>query len=205
MLFGLALIGEGGRNYVAAKCIEAIDDLSQEPALWLQQCDSGTKTAGDPLWSIFRRAMTEPLGRTAAYAFLADALCKTENEQEWAAHFSPSFRRHLETLESVGLVDELLRLSDITPYVNFRKNQLLKIILAAARFDIDTVTSSVQMSPVDRQIIKIDERSRIDRAVSAVSSLTRVLHLTWKVDPDGSLPSICTEVRLPTFLIFFLD
>jgi hypothetical protein len=24
--------------------------------------------------------------------------------------------------------------------------------------------------------------------------LTSLIHLMWKVDPDGSLPSICTEV-----------
>jgi hypothetical protein len=82
VLFGLALIGEGGRNFVAAKCIEAIDDLEQESTLWLSDGDLETQMAGDPLWYLFRRAMTEPLGRTKAYAFLADVLRKTKKEQE---------------------------------------------------------------------------------------------------------------------------
>jgi hypothetical protein len=195
VLFGLALIGEGGRNFVAAKCIEAIDDLEQESILWLSDGDLETQMAGDPLWYLFRRAMTEPLGRTAAYAFLADVLRKTKKEQEWTVHFSPWFRRHLDTLKSVGLMEKLLRLrDDITPYANFRKNQLLKIILASSRFDIDAVESPDKQSPVNRELIVSDDNSRIDMAMSAINSLTSLIHLMWKVDPDGSLPSICTEV-----------
>jgi hypothetical protein len=39
-------------------------------------------------------------------------------------------------------MEKLLRLRDnISPYANFRKNQLLKIILASSRFDIDAVES----------------------------------------------------------------
>ena len=55
--------------------------------------------------------MTEPLGRTAAYAFVADVLRKTGKESEWSSYFTPYFHRHLKTLKDVGLMDELLRLS----------------------------------------------------------------------------------------------
>ena len=111
MLYGIALIGVGGANYVAAKCIEKIEDLPQEDVSWLKDGEHETNLAGDPVWIIFRRAMTEPLGRTAAYAFLADILRKTTREMDWSNHFTLSFRNHLQTLESVGLIDEVLKLS----------------------------------------------------------------------------------------------
>lgn len=195
ILFGLALIGEGGRNFVAAKCIEAIDELEQEPASWLSNGDLETKMAEDPVWYLFRRAMTEPLGRTAAYAYLADVLRKAKKEQEWTAHFAPWFRRHIETLKSVGLMDQLLRMQkEITLYANVRKIQLLKIILASNRFDIVTVDSPTKIGPLNHEPIVNDDRSRIDVAASAIKSLASLIHLIWKTEEDGSLPSICTEV-----------
>jgi hypothetical protein len=195
VLFGLALISEGGRNFVAAKCIEAIDDLEQESSVWLTEGASETERDGNSHWLIFRRAMTEPLGRTAAYAFLADVLRKTQKEREWAAHFSSWFRRHIDTLKAVGLMDELMRLrDDISPFVNMRKNQLLKIILASSSFDVDIAETPTILSPVDRKLIVTGANERIEVAMSAIKSLSDVLHLLWKVESDGSLPSICIEV-----------
>lgn len=195
VLFGLALIGEGGRNFVAAKCIEAIDDLVSEPVSWLSYGDVETKISGEPLWSLFHKAMTEPLGRNAAYAFLADVLRKTEKEEEWATHFSPWFRQHLNSINSDGLMGELLHLrNDLTPYTSFRKNQILKIILATSRFDIYLVESPAKQSPVNRELIVTDELTRIKVALAAIDSIKSAVQLMWKVDANGGLQVICTEV-----------
>jgi hypothetical protein len=195
VLYGLALIGEGGRNFVAAKCIDAIDTLEQESSTWLSEGEGETEAPGNPLWQLFRRAMTEPLGRTSAYAFLADVLRKTGKEQEWAPHFSTWFRLHLGTLKSVGLSDALLRLQGrLSPYTNFRKNQLLKIILASIRFDVWTAESPERRSPINRKPLDIDDATCVENVVSAISSLADAIHLVWKVEQDGSIPEICAEV-----------
>jgi hypothetical protein len=194
VLFGLALIGEGGRNYVAAKCIEKIDDLEQESLSWLRDGELETNLAGDPLWSLFRRAMTEPLGRTAAYSFLADVLRKTNKEAQWSNHFAPWFRRQLKTLKSKGLLDEVMALhGKLTPFVNFRKNQLLKIIMAANRFDVDLVVSPQSGISIQPQLVATSQNDRIELALSALTSIGNVLHLMWKVE-DGNLSTMCTEV-----------
>ncbi len=151
--------------------------------------------SGEPLWYLFHRAMTEPLGRTAAYAFLADVLRKTRKEQEWSVHFSSWFRGHFKTLSEVGLKEELMGLrGDISPYVNFRKNQLLKILIAACTFDVLAAESPAQRSPITREIIATDNAQRVNMAIATMESLSEVLYLMWKVDADGSLPSICAEV-----------
>lgn len=195
ILYGLALIGEGGRNFLAGRCLEAIDDLEQESSSWLTDGERETAVSGEPLWFLFQRAMTEPLGRTAAYAFLADVLRKSKKEKEWSVHFSSWYRKHLATLEAVGLKEHLMGLcDDVSPFVNFRKNQLLKVVLAAISFDIDAAESPAQQSPVNRQLIVTDDNARVKIAIAAMKSLSDVLHLMWKVDYDGSIPSICAEV-----------
>lgn len=195
ILLGIALIAEGGRNFLAGKCLEAIDDLQQESSLWLVSGERETEASGQPLWYLFHRAMTEPLGRTAAYAFLADVLRKTKREQEWSVHFSSFFRKHLSTLDSVGLKEQLMGLrGEISPFVNFRKNQLLKIVLAACSFDVDAAESPGQQSPVNRGLIATNDSESVNIAIAAMKSLSEVIHLMWKVDSDGSIPSICAEV-----------
>jgi hypothetical protein len=195
VLYGLALIGEGGRNFLARKCLEAIDDLEQESSSWLISGERETEASGEPLWYLFHRAMTEPLGCTAAYAFLADVLRKTKKEQEWSVHFSSWFRKHLATLDSVGLKAQLMGLrEDVSPFVNFRKNQLLKIVLAACSFDIDAAESPAQPNSVNSEPAITDEAERVKIAIAAMKSLSEVLHLMWRVDSDGSIPSICAEV-----------
>lgn len=203
MLYGIALIGVGGANYVAAKCIEKIEDLPQEDVSWLKDGEHETNLAGDPVWIIFRRAMTEPLGRTAAYAFLADILRKTTRETDWSNHFTLSFRNHLQTLESVGLIDEVLKLhnEDVTPFVNFRKNQLLKIIMAATRFDLHLILSPQRGVLLHPQPGLPSDSEQITIAISSMKSLTRVLHLVWKVE-EGNISSVLQDVRFHIVFVF---
>jgi hypothetical protein len=192
VLYGMALIGEGGRNFIALRSFEAIAHLDQESTLWLSDGEHESELAADPQWFLFRRAMTEPLGRTAAYAFCSDVLRQANKEKEWGPQLSPMFRGHLETMKRVGLKDELLRLrGEITPNVNFRKNQLLKVILAACKFDIDTLNESAEKSNTPSGL---DNTTRIKIACAALTSMASIMPLVWTVQSDGGLPQICKEV-----------
>lgn len=198
-MYGLALIGEGGRNFLASRCVEAINDLEQESSTWLTTGERETEASGEPSWYLFRRAMTEQLGRTAAYAFLADVLRKTKKEHDWSVYFAPWFRRHLSTLSSVGLKDQLMALrqdEEHSSFVNFRKNQILKIILASCSFDIQMVERPIQKSPVNLSKIVTKETDRANLAIAAIKTLSEVIYLEWKVEDDGSLSTICTEVSM---------
>ena len=202
VMYGLALLCEGGRNFVAAKCVDVIDALQEVNRKWLLDGKGEKIVSGNPLWLLFRRAMTEPLDRTSAYAFLADALRKTGKEQEWAPYFSERFRRHLRTLESVGMVDALMRLESVlSPYTNFRKNQVLKVVLASVRFDVWTADCPVRRNPINRKPIEISDSTCVENVVSAISSLANVIHLVWKVEKDGSISEICGQVRVSLFFM----
>ena len=150
-LYGLALLGEGNRNFLAMNCIKSIHELEQESSLWLSDQGMKNRTLRSVHWDLFRRAMTEPLGRSSAHAFLADVLRKRNKESEWAVIFAPLFQEHLRNLQDAGLVNELMRLRDVQgSYVVFRKNQLLKIMLAASRFDVDMARRDQILHPWQR-------------------------------------------------------
>jgi hypothetical protein len=141
--------------------------------------------------------MTEPFGRTSAYSFLADVLRKTEKEKQWSSHFAPCFSRQVNILKrSGGLLDGLMNLQDNeSKFVTFRKNQVLKIIMAASRFEIDLAIfpekgSSIQIQPAP---ILTNANERIKMVLSTMGSLATVLHLCWKVE-DGNMSTICTDV-----------
>jgi hypothetical protein len=195
VLFALSLIGEGGWKFVAAKCLEDINYLEQEDRAWFSAGELETGRGVDPSWSLFHRAMTEPLGRTAAYSFVADVLRKTAKEEEWSDYFLPLFRRQLETLENVGLIDELQRLpGELTSFQNFRKNQVLKVFLAANQFKMLRVESLNSSIAGLGQIAGDNADTDTELSKSTIGSLTEVLHLIWKIDADGAVPPTCAEV-----------
>ena len=196
MLFGLALIGEGGRNYVAAKCIERIEGLEHESIEWLRSGELDSAMAGDPIWGLFQLAMTEPFGRTTAFSFVADFLRKTNKEQQWSKHFAPLFRRHLELLESTGLLNAVMELKGkLSPFVNFRKSQLLKIMVASNRFDVDRVISTDKGISFRHEESEMNSTDRISLALSSMASIRNFLYLVWKVE-DGSLSPFCIDVSV---------
>lgn len=195
-MFGLALIGAGGRNYVAARCIEKIEGMEQESIAWLHSGELESTIAGDPIFGLFQLAMTEPFGRTTAYSFVADFLRKTKKEDQWSNHFAPLFRRHLGTLQSAGLLHAVTELPvKLSPYVNFRKNQLLKIMVASNRFDVSLVVSPEKGISFQRDKGDMSSAARIDLALSSMKSIRNFLHLVWKV-VDGSLSPFCTDVSI---------
>jgi hypothetical protein len=116
-------------------------------------------------------------------------LCKTRKEQEWSDHFAPWFRRHLDTLKTVGILDDVMKFEgDLPPFLNFRKNQVLKIVLASSRFEVHKAESLRTSGP-----LSVSMGAAL--TISAVNTLTNVLHSLWKVESDGSIPATCIEVR----------
>uniref|UniRef100_A0A7S4EFY0 Uncharacterized protein n=1 Tax=Pseudo-nitzschia australis TaxID=44445 RepID=A0A7S4EFY0_9STRA len=195
VLYGLALIGEGGRNFIAAKSLEAIDDLEQETEEWFSDDESKRNHMIEPFWVLFRRAMTEELRRTGAYAFIADVLRKTNKEHEWGFHFASLFRRHLESLKQKDLIDNLLGFrGKNTPNMTFKKNQLLKVILEACKFEMYTIDTPKETKHVLNKSPSFSLRKRTEIAQSVLASIVNIVPLAWSVERNGTLPPICVEI-----------
>ena len=79
VLYSLCLIHEGGRNFVAKKFMDSIDHLEQESESWVTEAALLPSLCRSLSWYLCRAAAMEPLGRTAAYAFVADNLHRAAN------------------------------------------------------------------------------------------------------------------------------
>ncbi|KAG7356020.1 hypothetical protein IV203_000706 [Nitzschia inconspicua] len=209
VLLALAMIGEGGRNFVASKYLEAIHQLDQETETWFSDGDKETDLSGEPGWFLFKRAMGETVTKTIAFAFLADVLKKTDKEAEWAVHFSPWFLRHIKALDQVGIIDQLLvaNRSKLTPNRSIRKNQVLKVMLASCRLAMDTVEEREGVVLVmGGKRPDMDFATRLEIARTILGHLTKIVPLIWRVDRNGGLSHDCVEVvRLSSKCIKWLS
>jgi hypothetical protein len=199
VLFALAMIGEGGRNFVASKYLEAIHLLDEETDTWFSEGDKETALSGDPRWFLFKRAMGEKVTKSIAFAFLADVLKKTKKEAEWAVHFSPWFLDHVQKLEETGLICQLVdaNKSKLTPNVIIRKNQVAKVMMASCKLGLDNVEERVGVILVmGNKRPEIDLLARLEIARTILSHLTHLVPLLWRVDRSGSLSKDCVEVSL---------
>lgn len=195
VLYGLALVGQGGRNFIAAKCLRAIEDLQQEDEEWFSSDDSKIKDDIEPFWLLFRKAMTEELYRTGAFAFVADVLKKTNKEHEWAFHFAPLFRHYVEQLKQRGLIDKLLGLTNNKdPNLNFKKNQLLKVILEACKFEMYSIEETKNINHALNKAPAFAKAEQTEIAQSVLASMVGVVPLVWSVEGSGILTPTCIEV-----------
>lgn len=198
VLYSLCLIGEGGRDYVAAKCMESAWELEMETVKWLIEEPLDIGLNPDPLWNTFRRAMTELLTRTTAFSFANDVVRKTGKEERWCGRLAPLFRKHLDELRKIGLLDQLTKHeASPSPYVTMRKHQLLKVILGAARLDIANAELAGDKAGESGSCLQI--------IISTISTLTQLLESSWKVETNGSIARNNVEVHFERVSVSLFD
>lgn len=137
VLYALCLIASGGMDFLASKCIKAIEDLRDDTEDGIEQRMVDTDGICYPSWQVYSQAMTDPLTRIPAFSFVADLLGKTEKEKEWAAKLVPLFRSELELMRKSGIIDQALIAGNSEDLkIILRKTQVLKIVLASARLRV---------------------------------------------------------------------
>lgn len=200
VLYAASLIHVGGRNFIAKRCMESIDQLEQESKSWVTEAPSNTSLSTTTEWHFCKASASEPLRRTAAYAFLAETVSKTPKEDEWAPYLAPLFRNHVENLEENGLtaafVDPDVGKSESS---KFRMKQVLQSVTAWARLQIKTAKSDY------REALRSGEpedglRAK-DRVIDAFKMMKRLLHISSSqsllTDSHGSisvdLMEVCVE------------
>ena len=201
VLYSLCLIHEGGRNFIAKQCMNSIYHLEQESASWVKEAVLSPGLSKSLPWYLCRATAMEPLGRTAACAFVADNLHKADKETEWADHFAPIFATITDTLQNEGLIDALRDSQGVqTPSVQFRRGLILKCIYAWGRVEVIRATK-----------IYCRASSLRDEAMNAKESVIRTFTQLMKylytstlqssqVDSDGSVSDTFSQVRSVTHI-----
>jgi len=186
LLYAMSLIAEGGRAFLARQCIKAIEVLEADDIDALISDPIDTDIVKDPLWYGFRQDLTEPLRKTAAFAFVVEILQKTNKVAEYADLVTPLVQKHLESLESTGQMDIALFGSEaaVSKLAVPTRNQVIKLILASARMHIEHVEA----------IALTQEQEAVESALSVLDRVIPLLQKFWKVETNGSIPSFCIEV-----------
>jgi hypothetical protein len=107
VLYGLCLAGEGDKNFIAAQCFVDIDLLKQERRNWLSEMPVDTSVSVDYSWLMVIEQRTEPLERTAMYAFAADIIHEAQMKREFLMRIAPLFRRHIHRMKIAGMLDDI--------------------------------------------------------------------------------------------------
>ena len=204
VLYALCLIQEGGRNFIAKKCMDSLAYLVQEPVSWLTEnrdVDSGLSK--DPSWLLFRLIATEPLGRTAAFALLADVLHKSGKEEEttWSTHFAPLFGQCLEDLKRDRMLDVLHNnaTGSLFPILKYRRDMLYKIILGFGRLKIQSAKANLTRAQEkgDNELVNESVRSIWD----CLKSLKEYLSIPAQKPLRGAYGSL-SAVEIETLELF---
>lgn len=199
VLYSLCLIHEGGRNFIAKKCMNSINHLEQESGAWVTEAVLSPGLSKSLSWYLCRATAMEPLGRTAAYAFVAENLHQANKEADWADHFAPMFAVFTGRLLNTGLIQALHdSQGEQTPSVQFRRGLIEKCIHAWGRLEVIRASKVYCKASTLR-----------DEAMHAKESIIRIFILLMKylytsnlksplVDSDGSASESFSQVRSVT-------
>jgi len=217
-LYSLSLIGEGNSHYLASHLVQSIkildDDKSLDVGARLQYHELASVDTGvlpDQSWVIFRDSMTEPMKKTAAFAFTADSLQKMKKEKEWAFKMAGIFDEQLKSLEERGhlkvlLNEEDIPESDISLLHITLKSQLIKIMLSCCRMNLvkaqkmmNTINKSIANSESQNHSSEKDEKMKEVKSLaqSIVALILRYENILWsEVDSnDGAIKHSSIEVN----------
>ncbi|CAB9498892.1 expressed unknown protein [Seminavis robusta] len=197
VLFSLCLIHEGGRNYVAKKCMDMIDQLEPEGKGWVSDTATTKAVSKDADWQLYRASATDSLGRIAAYSLVAETLTGSGKDTEWASHFAPMFQKLVDYLEDNGLICAPVETTSFDSMSSrFRIRQILKCITSLGRLQVKSAHAAYFAA-----IKSYSKQDIVDAKVSILQSiklLRRHLRIssaeTLLVDANGAISKDFVEV-----------
>ena len=178
VLLALCLIGEGGRDYLASRCIDSLEALPDDTHNDISHKIADVGAISYPAWQVYRHAMTDQLTTVPALAFLADMLKKINKEHQWEPKVASRFLGAMNSICSKGLLDKVLEAGKTKcPETVLRRTQILKIVFAGARYSL---------LQCERMLQSTDDASR-DISV-CFENVVSMVHRIWRVE-DKKFPS----------------
>jgi hypothetical protein len=171
-LYGLCLAGEGGKAFLAAACIQALQYLPLESCSFftVQIVDSSVNQ--DSSWCSFHEMRTQPLGRLTALSLASDVVRRGNKERELSIHLATLFRQQAAALTLGGLTQVVLETKGSDNAVpSHRQNRVVKVLLTAIRYELDATGNTMT--------------SR--RLEESIDSISKFLPVAWRIGSDGSI------------------
>jgi len=183
VLYGLSLIGLGGKNFVALKLLESIRALDREPLSFFSFSRESTSITTQSARSLVEEKAARPLGRIEALASIANILRSTGKEKELAHRVSPLFTSEARGLMKGNLIDTVL--DDTEGTSRFDREPLVQVLAAAASYQIEETKALLSESKFADALALVE---------SSVDILTKVLKVQWNVSKNGSVSSQCAQL-----------
>jgi hypothetical protein len=159
-LYGVCLAGEGGKVFLASKCLEAIMELPLDDSSSLTNADVDANISTDSVWLVYKETMTAAFTKISASIFVADTLRKSGREADLYQKLSWLFQQTISDLRTTGIVDQVLtsQIQNGTVSGN-RQDKVVTILMAAIRYEIGKLESfCAGTSNVDEQELGIRPR-----------------------------------------------
>lgn len=184
VLKSLAYVGIGGKDYLAAKGLESVNALVQEPDSWFTKDTRRVKNCGT-CWESFRQDMTEPLRKTTALSLTAKVVGEVGKMREMANFLRPLFDEYETVLFAQGFVDQLIETLQSMP-CSKSTCHTFDVIVAASRFRLQ-IAAKIISSGRDKS------KSTALIILSLEKSLS-ILSKMWSIERDRSIPEPCVTL-----------
>lgn len=186
-LYGVCLAAEGGKRFLAMRCIESVNSIEQEALDWLNEDICDTSAVLDTSWQVLLKCTTSPLTRTMAYSLLGDILKKGSLDIP-IYEVSRLLSEHVNYLIGSGTVEEALGGQSKNPLQSRRRRLVIDVLVTAARFQLQHVEDTMAKSS------ETDKTRSRELVIDLLDSLTTYLGALWSVDSSAAICSSCMEI-----------
>jgi hypothetical protein len=183
-LYGLALLGRGGRKYVAIKCLESIKQLPQDGATWFQRTNLQEQRLVDSKesgWLSFHETYSNFSGRTPVLALTAEVVLHYPMEDDTFVRLISVFEDHDKFLASSTEVPTYQVVHSTSPIYVHRISCVCEVSAALTRCLSKRAILSVASNETSDDTV----------AQNLAQSLHRTTQLSlalWKMEENETLP-----------------
>jgi hypothetical protein len=183
-LYGLALLGRGGRKYVAIKCLESIKQLPQDDGTWFERTNLQEQRQGNRKesgWLCFHETYSSFSGRTPVLALTAEVVLHYPTDDDTLVRLISVFEDHDKFLASSTEVPTYQVVHSTSPIYTHRTSCVCEVSAALTL----CLSKRAVLCTVS------DENSEETVAQSLALSLHRTTQLAlalWKMEANRPLP-----------------
>uniref|UniRef100_A0A6S8WZ86 Uncharacterized protein n=1 Tax=Chaetoceros debilis TaxID=122233 RepID=A0A6S8WZ86_9STRA len=181
LLYGLCLISEGNRDFLAMKMIKSIREIEDA-----EEVDGKLSafhvSSNDTSLHLFRQAMVDPIKKMDAFALTSDVINKISKDEEWADRLLPLFQEYMEDLDADNVLDILKENpASLSIYMSMRRNSYLKIMFCNFRLNLAKARKIASNASEEKFY-----QNAYDRCQSVIEGVLRFQDAIWRTKADGN-------------------
>lgn len=198
LLYGLCLISEGNRDFLAMKMINSIREIEHVEDMD-EKKSAFHVSSNDTSLRLFRQAMVDPMKKVDAFALTSDVLNKISKDEEWADRLQPLFQEYIEDLDANQVLDILKENpASLSIYMSMRRNAYLKILFCNFRLNLAKARTIASNASEEKLY-----QNAYDLCQSVIEGVLRFQDAIWRTKADGNPIGDSVEVSRDQTLCYY--